>query len=416
LPRPTLLLVLTEFPPSFGGMQTHAVYLCRHLHERGYRFEVATYRADEAAGVDAALPYPVHRSLSRIGYWRNLEALRSLARRIRPDLIYSSTVFYGQAGAATGAPALCRSAGNDVLRPWIAWPYRAASGLLSTPWLETQLYQRYRRLEWPERIENLLIERRRSLMRESALGMRRVLANSEFTAGLLDGIGVAPGRVRVLAGGVDAARFAPAGGDRGRWRERLGLPLRAYLLLTACRLVPKKGIEMLLDAFVRLRARMPDAHLAIAGEGRWRARYEAHAAALGLAGHVTFAGRVAHARLHEYYWAADQFVLASREHVDPRTGLRDVETMGRVLCEANAAGAPVVAARSGGIPSVIRDGCNGLLFEPDDAVALAACVERVRDDPRLAARLRECGLRRAADAFDWSVVCGAHEEEFLAAV
>ena len=397
-------------------MQTHAVYLCRHLHAAGYRFAVATYRCEDAAAHDAALPYPVHRCLSRIGYWRNLRELTRLARQLRPDLIYSSTVFYGQAGEACGIPALCRSAGNDVQRPWIAWPYRFASGLVSTPWVEKQLYERFRRMEWPEGVERLLIGQRRAVMRRSALGMRRVLANSDYTAHLLGGLGVAPERVRVLAGGVDAARFAPVSEDRRRWRARLGLPGERHIVLTACRLVPKKGIELLLDAFTRLHTRMRDAHLVIVGDGRHRGVYEARAAALGLGGAVTFTGLVPHTQLHEYYWAADQFVLASREHLDARTGLRDVETMGRVLCEANAAGVPVAAARSGGIPSVVRDGCNGLLFEPDDAQALAECVERLRHDRSLAGRMRECGLRMAAEVFDWSVVCGAHEAEFQAAL
>jgi phosphatidyl-myo-inositol dimannoside synthase len=71
-------------------------------------------------------------------------------------------------------------------------------------------------------------------------------------------------------------------------------------------------------------------------------------------------------------------VLASREQVDPRTGLRDVETMGRVLCEAHAAGVPVVASRSGGIPSIVDHGRNGLLFEENDLDGLIHGIERLR--------------------------------------
>src|SRR2546423_1129750 len=65
-----LLLILTEFPPSFGGMQTHAVHLCRYLHQRGYHIEVATYR-----GPAVEFPFPVHRCLSRIGFTQNLHIL-----------------------------------------------------------------------------------------------------------------------------------------------------------------------------------------------------------------------------------------------------------------------------------------------------------------------------------------------------
>jgi glycosyltransferase involved in cell wall biosynthesis len=411
LSGPRLLLVLTEFPPSYGGMQTHAVHLCRRLHQRAYRISVATYRGDDQ-GTDARLPFPVHRSLSRIGYWENIRLLGSLARSFRADLVYASTVFFGQLREVAGVPMLCRSPGNDVLRPWIAWPFPWLSRALSTHWFEDLLYRRYRHLEWPERVEALLLERRRAAMRQSAGLMSRVLANSDYTAGLLDSLGLGPERVRVVAGGVDAKRFFPAFGDRRRLRARLGLPADAYILMTACRLVAKKGIDLLLGAFAELRHRMRDAHLVIAGDGRDQARCQGLAASLGVESAVTFAGRVPHARLHPYYWCADQFVLASREHIDPRTGLRDVETMGRVLCEANAAGVPAVAARSGGIPSVISHGANGLLFGEGRAGELVEHVQRLRDDAMLRARLRENGLRAAATLFDWSVISDAHEAEF----
>ena len=234
-----LLLILTEFPPSFGGMQTHAVHLCRYLHQRGYHIEVATYR-----GPAVEFPFPVHRCLSRIGITQNLHILESLTRIARPDLLYSSTIFYGRLSASTGIPMIARSVGNDVLRPWIVWPYGCFSRMLSTPWLEDRLYRRFRELEWPEAIESLL-----------------------------------------------------------------GLPKDRFILLTACRLVLKKGVDLLMRAVSKL----PGTHLVIAGEGRQLPRCVALAEQLGIAHRVTFAGRIPHENLQYLYWAADQFVLASRD-------------------------------------------------------------------------------------------------------
>lgn len=158
-----LLLILTEFPPSFGGMQTHAIHLCRYLHQRGYHAEVATYR-----GPQVEFPFPVHRCLSRIGFTENLRILEGLTRAVRPDLLYASTIFYGRLSASTGIPMIARSAGNDVLRPWIVWPYRRLSRLLSTPSIEDILYRRFRKLDWPEGIESLLLTRRKAEMALSA--------------------------------------------------------------------------------------------------------------------------------------------------------------------------------------------------------------------------------------------------------
>ncbi|MEZ5399880.1 MAG: glycosyltransferase family 4 protein [Bryobacteraceae bacterium] len=397
---PRLLLILTEFPPSFGGMQTHAVELCRHLHRVGFHAEVATYR-----GPEVEFPFPVHRCLSRIGFTENLRILERLVEKTRPDLIYASTIFYGRLSASTGIPMVARSAGNDVLRPWIAWPYRWLSGVLSTPAFEEAVYKRFRKLDWPEAVECLLLDRRRAEMALSARHIRRILANSEYTAGLLREL--AAGDVEILPGGVDARRFFP----RRDTRAELGLPADQWVVMTACRMVPKKGLDVLLHAA----ARLPNVHLLVAGEGRQLRQCRETAERLGVAGRVTFTGRIAHDNLPHYYWAADQFVLASREHVDARTGLRDVETMGRVLCEAHAAGVPAIASRTGGIPSIVDDGRNGLLFEPDDPDGLVQCIERLRQDGDLSRHVVSEGLRDATERWDWSVICEAHERVFRGA-
>ncbi|MBK5291491.1 MAG: glycosyltransferase family 4 protein [Acidobacteriia bacterium] len=381
-------------------MQTHAVQLCRYLHERGYHAEVATYR-----GPEVEFPFPVHRCLSRIGFTENLRTLESLTRTVRPDLLYASTIFYGRLSASTGIPMIARSAGNDVLRPWIVWPYRRFSRFLSTPSIEDILYRRFRKLDWPELIESLMLNRRKAEMAQSARQITRILANSDYTAGLLRELSVT--NVDILPGGVDTRRFHPLRDTR----DELGLPHDKHLLMTACRMVPKKGLDLLMRAV----AKLPDTHLLIAGEGRQLPKCSALAEQLGITGRVTFAGCIPHEDLQRYYWAADQFVLASREHVDPRTGLRDVETMGRVLCEAHAAGVPVIASRSGGIPSIVDHGRNGLLFEENDLDGLIHSIERLHGDRNLSRYLVNEGFNDAAEKWDWAVICRSHERIFRAA-
>lgn len=414
-----LMLVLTEFPPSIGGMQTHALYLSRYLASAGYDLQIVTYHPSSGAERDAArvfddeLGIPVHRVLSRLAYWHNVEVLVRIATQFLPDLVYCSTVFYGFLRDLVGVPVVCRSAGNDVLRPWIAYPFRFSSRLLATRRFDSWVYNTFKRLEYPELIEALFRQKRHELMGMSARRMDRIIANSQFTAQLLSEVGVRDGRVEVVVGGVDAGRFAvPNGHDRSELRRALGVAADRYVITTICRQVAKKGVDLLLRAFHVARYLMDDAHLLIVGDGRHRRRYQRLAAELGLDGHVTFAGSVEHRDIPRYYWLSDLFVLASRIQTDPATGVRDAETMGRVLCEANAAGVPVVAARSGGIPSVISHERNGLLFEPDDEGDLIAQMQRVRGDPALTQRLVQGGLRQARNGFDWSTVLQAHESCF----
>jgi phosphatidylinositol alpha-1,6-mannosyltransferase len=418
MPLPRILLVLTEFPPRIGGMQTHGVHLVRHLAERGYPGVVLTHRPtrdDEVEHwrqVDAQMPLPVHRVLSRLSHWATLRRIEAFARDWKPDLIYCSTVFYGALRLSLGVPVLCRSVGNDVMRPWIAWPYRPLSRVFSTAWLERHLVDLYERVHSPEWLERLARGRRRQLTEASARQMTTVIANSDFTAGLLRRIGVPPERLDVLVGGVDAAHFDPRGRGRAAARQQLGLPAGAWLLTTACRLVPKKGIDFLLQAFAVLRTHMADAHLVIIGSGPKARHWLAAADAAGLAGAVRFVGRVEHDAMPAHFWAADAFVLASRVHVSRRSGLSDVETMGRVLCEANAAGTPVLASRSGGIPSVIEHGVNGRLFGEDDIDDFVRQARSLREQPDQTRAMVERGRALAAQRFDWSVIVERHEHLF----
>jgi glycosyltransferase involved in cell wall biosynthesis len=204
----------------------------------------------------------------------------------------------------------------------------------------------------------MMLKRRTAMMRSSAKQMERIFANSAFTQKLLEDAGVSPERVEILPGGVDVKFFA----DGRSCREELGMSEEYFYLLTACRLVEKKGLDTLVEAVGLLRDRGVKLRLLIAGEGGSRKCIEDSVARLGLSESVLLLGYVDRERLRGYLHVSDLFVLPSREVVDARTGLRDAETMGRVLCEASACGLPVVTTCSGGIPSVIQDGWNGFNF------------------------------------------------------
>lgn len=414
---PRILLILTEFPPRIGGMQTHALALAGFLHERGYPIEVITYRSnrhEEKYAVrefDSRLKFPVRRVLSRLGFWRNIETITACSAIFRADVIYSSTVFYGFLRDRLGVPVLCRSVGNDVMRPWIAYPFRFAGWLITISFLEQPLYDLFKKFNYPEWIEVLFRDKRRELMIKSASRMDMILANSHFTASLLSEIGIPSSRIKTVIGGVNSRMFYCSSPEkiRRKLRTTLQLPPRCWLISTACRLVSKKGVDFLLNTFRELLAEMPDAHLLIIGDGRHSKKYRHLAGRLGLEKHVTFAGKVPHDEIQQYFWASNLFVLASRIQINPVTGIRDAETMGRVLCEANASGVPVVAARSGGIPSVIQNKRNGLLFKPNDGTDLKRQILRVRHNPDLKKNMIRTGLKWARERFDWSVVLSAHE-------
>jgi glycosyltransferase involved in cell wall biosynthesis len=410
-----LTLVLTEFPPAVGGMQTHARHLAAHLAQRASAIEVLTYRVtdhalqEEARDFDARQPFPVRRVLSRLGYWHNLVLILQRVREFRADAIYASTVFYGLLHARAQVPIVCRCVGNDVLRPWLGYPYPWPSRAVGSQAVQRGLRWWLEHGHHPDWVDRMFRNSRERLMREAAAAHSGILANSDYTAGLLGGIGIAPDRIEVVAGGVDARRFVPVADAKRDARAALGFEPGDLVVLTVCRLVEKKGVEVLLEAIARLRTAFPRVKLAIVGDGRKRRAYEAQAATLGLAHAVRFAGRVPHEQIAPWFWAADVFALASYESRHAGGAVRDVETMGRVLCEANAAGVPLVATHTGGTPSVVRDGDNGLLVPAGDAQALAEAIARILRMPSLALHLRERGLVRAHCEFDWHAVMARHE-------
>lgn len=412
-----ILLILTEFPPRIGGMQTHAAYLSRHLHEQGYRLEVFTHRScdpvlsQEAAAHDRAQSFPIHRILGRLSYQHNLELLAQHAQRFAPDLIYASTVFYGILQQRTGIRVVCRSVGNDLMRPWLGYPFKWGSRLLNSARMEKLLHPWLERHRYPEWVDALFRDQRELAAAKAARAAEHIFANSTFTANLLHALQVDETRIQTLVGGVDSRRFHKLETCRRTLRRTLGLPESGYLLMTACRLVAKKGIDLLVEALPQLRAKLPHVHLIVVGDGKYRNRLERQCLEQGIH-NITFSGRVAHDMIHHYYAACDLFVLASRESINSATGTRDVETMGRVLCEANAAGIPVVASRTGGIPSVIEDGVNGLLFEAENIEQLIGRIVYLKENPDVRGNIVRHGLSRAREEFDWCSIVKEHSRVF----
>jgi phosphatidylinositol alpha-1,6-mannosyltransferase len=413
-----LALILTEFPPGVGGMQTHAEFLAQALHAAGHAICVYTYRCDDpqlavaADDFDRRAPYPIRRSLSRVGFWANHLSLSRALRESGVSLIYASNVYYGLLGDELGVPVICRSVGNDVQRPWIAYPYRFGCRMVSHPALEQRLHRWYRRWNAPEWLESAFRQRRHALVRLSARANRVILANSGYTQQLLTQAGVSDPRIHVLPGGVDITRFAPCMETRQAVRREWDVAPDTPVLLTVCRLVAKKGIDFLLAQVPQLRAIAPDLRLIVVGDGKQRGAWAAQVAAAGLGDAVRLVGRVPQQEVQRYFAAADYFVLASRVTTHRVSGLQDAETMGRVLCEANAAGLPVIASRSGGIPSVVTHDDNGLLFESDDAGDFLAQFRRLHEDAALRRRLVQRGRERAEQEFAWPLLVAAHQQCF----
>ncbi len=166
-------------------------------------------------------------------------------------------------------------------------------------------------------------------------------------------------------------------------------------VLTVARLSAQKSIDTLIEAVALLHERGVDARLRVIGEGKKRGALEAQAAKLGLRDKVEFLGQRPQKELPRYYGECDVFVLPSIR-----------EGMGLVLAEALLCGAPVIAADSGGVTDIVRDGETGLLFPERDAKALADAIQRMMSDRALAERLAATGRAFVSERFTQERVTG----------
>jgi glycosyltransferase involved in cell wall biosynthesis len=180
-------------------------------------------------------------------------------------------------------------------------------------------------------------------------------------------LGIDPNKLHVHRQGTDA-RFRP--GDRRAARRRLGLAADTDILLWVGRMVPVKGLEILIDACAQLRGGGRVFRLILIGDGPLRSVVAAECDRRGIAEMVTLAGEQPHDLLPDWYRAADLCVLSSHSEGVPN-----------VLREALACGTPYVSTAVGGVAEISDDPAVHLV-PPSDAKALARTIDRALSERR----------------------------------
>jgi glycosyltransferase involved in cell wall biosynthesis len=189
-------------------------------------------------------------------------------------------------------------------------------------------------------------------------------------------------RVDLWQRGVDTEMFQPHLAT-GQMRSRLsdGHP-DSPLLLYVGRLSAEKEIDRIKPVLEAI----PDARLALVGNGPNREALQEHFKGTP----TNFVGYLEGLELASAFASADAFIFPSR-----------TETLGLVLLEAMAAGCPVVAARSGGIPDIVTDGVNGYMFDPSDPQGAIAATKRLLEAKEEREQLRQ-NARLEAEKWGWS--------------
>jgi 1,2-diacylglycerol 3-alpha-glucosyltransferase len=154
------------------------------------------------------------------------------------------------------------------------------------------------------------------------------------------------------------------------------------------RISPEKSLDVVLRAFAIVQKRRRRAKLVIIGDGPLKASLELQAVELGIQDNVLFLGHVSHERLIEenLLLLADTFVTASKTENQPMS-----------ILEAMSFGLPIVGPTAKGIPELIEDRVNGLLFKPDHHEEMARCMLVMANKRRQRKRMGHGALMFAAE-------------------
>jgi len=225
----------------------------------------------------------------------------------------------------------------------------------------------------------------------------RVIAVSQYTARLVEQLGVKSTRIEVIHPGCEVEFFRPLQPSLILRQQLLGITTNEKIIVTVGNLVARKGQDMVIRALPRVLHAFPNTRYLVVGEGPYRPELERLAAEVGVREQVVFTGRIPNELLPEVYALSDVFVMPSREQREAS----DVEGFGIVFLEASACGKPVVASRSGGIEDAVVEGVTGFLIDPLSPGEIAQALIRILSDADLAANLGKQGRERVVREFSW---------------
>jgi glycogen(starch) synthase len=370
-----IALLPSAYAPAVGGVEILTARLASHLQSRGHAVEVWTSRShgdalplrEDIDGVHVrrfvfTLPRADARALLRFpaAGLTNLSALRAASREFRPEVLHVQC-FSGNGAYATALSHLTRVPLAITLQG-------------ETVMDDHDIYDRSATL--------------RTALR---LGLRRAAAVTGCSAFTLhdarDRFGLDMNKARVVFNGVDLDEPS---------ETRVRPPFPRYVLGVG-RVVPKKGFDLLVDAFSRLQHLDPAVGLVVGGAGPELERLRRDVVARGLEERVFLPGRLTRGEVVALMQHATVFAMPSR-----------VEPFGIVALEAWRAGVPVVVTSHGGTPEFVEDGVSGLVADPRDPERLATALQSLLVSPELRERVVE-GARQRLPRFEWSSLVDEYE-------
>ncbi|PJE75800.1 hypothetical protein COV04_02550 [Candidatus Uhrbacteria bacterium CG10_big_fil_rev_8_21_14_0_10_48_11] len=247
------------------------------------------------------------------------------------------------------------------------------------------------------------VVRRRWLIRRILKRADVVLAANQFIEKKVIALGISRNKIAVIYPIVEVESSRE---QKEEARERLHVG-HGYALLTICRLVERKGVQLVIDALETVWKVLPEVTYYVIGKGSFEEQLKKFASKTSHPDRIVFLGEVDDRTARSWRIAADIFILTP---LTLKNG--DTEGVGIALLEASAAGLPVIGSRHGGVPEGMEDGVSGSLIAEEDTKALGE---------QILSLLQNAGKRRAMGSAGQQLVKNRFGQErvvntFLSAV
>ena len=394
----SIAIVSNYFAPHKGGAENQNRLIGEALVRRGHHVTVLTRRFDSRlpprewiSGLDVRRLLPSGHSM--LAKWlMNFSTAWHLIRT-RPGF---DLVFVTQMSPHALGPALA----NQVRRfPLVLRPieHGELSGEISNQMLAKTPIAR-------DLLRSVINGIRRRAYRQAT----RIIVVSKALRKEAQDFGFSPAALVPIPNAIDMTRFRPASVEaRNLLREELGLPKDGEVVVWVGRLVRKKGLETMIEAWSDATPFHPRARLLIVGAGSGAGHIHdaeealrASVAERGLQASVKMTGPVPD--VERYLRASDLFVFTS-----------EAEGFGVALVEAMACGLPVVTSRiEGAAADFVDDGREGLKFDVGDARQLQACLKTLISDPKSRRLMGKAGHARVKGTLDVECIAASYERLF----
>jgi glycosyltransferase involved in cell wall biosynthesis len=358
-----IALITGIYPPDIGGPATYVARFRRYLSEQGVTSTLLTLSENSNGVGDGPFTYRVRRRLPLAGrlpvtVWNALRAARDA------DVIYANGLPTESTAAAAllGRPLVSKVVGD------LAWERSLRRGWTGAPDPET--FQ-----AGPSGPAARLLKRHQvTCLRRS----RALVVPSRYLQRMVAGWGVPPERIQVIYNGVSPP---PSAEERARAAET------RFRLITVCRLVPLKGIARMMETVAGLGTGF---ELVICGDGPLEG--ELHTFRTEQCGQaaIRFTGRLDGGQLAREFGEAQAYLLNS-----------STEGLPHSMLEACRFGLPMISSAVGGVTELLRDGENGLIFDPEEPQGMADAIRRLAGDRELWSACSQGAVQTALDhSFD----------------